>query len=75
MSSMFPWSPGITIKQIEKEVILQALKFYSYNKTKTAIALGISIRTLDNRLVEYDVKIDHETKKVIYIGQTENQRA
>lgn len=47
------WSPGVTLEAIEKQVILKAFQFYRGNKTQTSIALGISIRTLDNKLAQY----------------------
>jgi Bacterial regulatory protein, Fis family len=48
------WSPGVTLEQIEKEVILRAFRFYRGNKTTTALALAISIRTLDHKLEKYE---------------------
>lgn len=47
------WQPGMTIEVIEKEVILQALKFYRGNKSMTARSLDISVRTLHNKLERY----------------------
>lgn len=47
------WCPGIKLYDIEKEVILKALRFYQGNKTKTAESLGIAARTLYNKLEEY----------------------
>ena len=47
------WNPGQTLDDIERAVILQALQFHSGNRTHTAKALGISIRTLRNKLAEY----------------------
>jgi hypothetical protein len=47
------WQPGVTLEQVEKDVILHALRFYDGNKTRTAAALGIAIRTLDARLEVY----------------------
>ncbi len=47
------WSPGQTLDQIEKNVILEALKYHKGNRTHTAKALGISIRTLRNKLADY----------------------
>lgn len=47
------WSPGRTLDQIEKNVILDALKYHQGNRTHTAKALGISIRTLRNKLADY----------------------
>ncbi len=49
------WSPGVTLESIEKEVILRAFRFYRGNKTATSSALGIAIRTLDNKLEKYEV--------------------
>ena len=37
----------------EKNVILDALKHHEGNRTHTARALGISIRTLRNKLADY----------------------
>lgn len=47
------WSPGVTLEAIEKQVILKAYRWYRGNKTQTAIALGISVRTLEMRLEKY----------------------
>jgi two-component system, response regulator FlrC len=47
------WAPGETLNDIERNVILQALGFHQGNRTHTARALGISIRTLRNKLAEY----------------------
>lgn len=49
------WKPGKTLDEIERSVILEALKFHQGNRTHTAKALGISIRTLRNKLSEYRV--------------------
>jgi len=47
------WTPGRTLDQIEKNVILDALKYHQGNRTHTARSLGISIRTLRNKLADY----------------------
>ena len=47
------WQPGMSLADVEKEVIIKAYSFYRENKTQTSIALGVSIRTLDNRLEKY----------------------
>jgi two-component system, response regulator FlrC len=47
------WEPGRTLDDIEKSVILEALKYHQGNRTHTARALGISIRTLRNKLADY----------------------
>jgi Bacterial regulatory protein, Fis family len=54
------WQPGITLEQIEREVILKALRFYQGNKTQTARALGVAVRTIDNKLECYKGS-DHGT--------------
>lgn len=48
-----PITSGMTLKQIEKIHLLQTLKNMQNNRTKTASALGISVRTLRNKLNEY----------------------
>lgn len=47
------WSPGRTLDDIERNVILEALTYHQGNRTHTAKALGISIRTLRNKLADY----------------------
>ena len=42
-----------TIYEMEKELIMQTLEEVNGNKTKAADSLGISIRTLRNKLNEY----------------------
>ncbi|MBU6154108.1 MAG: sigma 54-interacting transcriptional regulator [Bdellovibrionales bacterium] len=49
------WRPGKTLDEIERNVILEALKHFGGNRTHTAKALGISIRTLRNKLAEFRV--------------------
>ena len=47
------WTPGRTLDDIERSVILEALRYHGGNRTHTARALGISIRTLRNKLADY----------------------
>lgn len=47
------WQPGVTLEEAEKEIILDALKFYQFNRTQTAQALGIAVRTLSNKIAAY----------------------
>ena len=47
------WAPGQTLDDIERNVILTALSYHQGNRTHTARALGISIRTLRNKLADY----------------------
>jgi transcriptional regulator with PAS, ATPase and Fis domain len=44
---------GLKLSEIEKSVILQTLRQQDYNRTKTAKALGIGIRTLQRKLKQY----------------------
>lgn len=50
------FSPGITIAEMEKQLIIQTLRHCHGNKTKTAEILGISVRTLRNKLNEYKIQ-------------------
>lgn len=47
------WSPGETLQQTEKRIILTALRRHDWSRTYTAKELGISIRTLRVRIAEY----------------------
>lgn len=47
------WMPGRTLDDIERGVILEALLYHHGNRTHTAKALGISIRTLRNKIADY----------------------
>ncbi len=53
---MIEWTPGLTLADVEKIVILKAFKFFQGNKTRTAGALDIAIRTLDAKLEQYGMK-------------------
>lgn len=47
------WSPGTSLEQNEREIITAAFDFYKENKSATAQSLGISVRTLENKLEKY----------------------
>lgn len=47
------YDPSITLGELERRWILKALKHFDGNKTQTAQALGITIKTLYNKLHEY----------------------
>jgi DNA-binding NtrC family response regulator len=49
----FDFTPGISIARAEKELILRTLDHCGQNRTKAAGLLGISIRTLRNKLNDY----------------------
>ncbi|MBY0528566.1 MAG: sigma-54 dependent transcriptional regulator [Rhabdochlamydiaceae bacterium] len=48
-----PYSVGITLAEMEKRLILQTLASHNNNRTRAAQTLGISIRTLRNKLNLY----------------------
>lgn len=51
-----PFTPGMTLEEVEKFLILKTLAFTDENRTHAAKILGISIRTLRNKLNEYRTK-------------------
>jgi len=53
VQDLYVWKPGATLEDIERNVIINALDFHKGNRTHTAKSLGISIRTLRNKLAEY----------------------
>jgi transcriptional regulator with PAS, ATPase and Fis domain len=55
-----PFTPGMTLGDAEKFLILKTLEFTSQNRTQAAKILGISIRTLRNKLCEYRKDGEHE---------------
>ncbi len=46
---------GLTLHELEKRAILETLEAQHRNRTKTASVLGISVRTLRNKLHEYEL--------------------
>jgi len=47
--------PGMTIREMEKELIIKTLEDNDGNRTRTARVLGITRRTLQHKLKEYDL--------------------
>jgi len=47
------WQPGILLEEMERDTILCALKFYQGSRTYAAQSLGISIRTMRNKIATY----------------------
>lgn len=56
LSTQVLWSPGMSLETLEQLVITVAYKFYRENKTVTAAALGISARTMTNKLEQYQAR-------------------
>jgi len=50
------FSPGMSVKEMERKLISQTLRKVNDNRTHAAEMLGISIRTLRNKLKEYQEK-------------------
>ncbi|EKE08729.1 MAG: hypothetical protein ACD_17C00022G0003 [uncultured bacterium] len=48
------YKKGMKLHEMEKKLILETLEANFQNRTKTAESLGISIRTLRNKLSEYE---------------------
>ena len=48
------WAPGMTLEQLEKNVIEYAMRFYNHKKEAVASVLGISLRTLHSKLTKYE---------------------
>ncbi len=47
--------PGTTLEEMEKELILRTLKDVAGNRTKAADMLGVSVRTIRNKLTQYKI--------------------
>jgi len=52
-NEIVPWLVGHTIEEIERELILDTLAYHCGNRSRAASVLGISIRTLRNKINEY----------------------
>ena len=50
----------VTLEELEKNHIMNALENLSGNKTKTAKVLGITVKTLYNKLHSYGIEFDKE---------------
>ncbi|MBX3039492.1 MAG: sigma-54-dependent Fis family transcriptional regulator [Bdellovibrionaceae bacterium] len=55
------FGPGMSLSEVERRLILQTLELTSQNRTRAAQMLGISIRTLRNKLNEYKEEGTHES--------------
>lgn len=51
---------GMTLQELEKKLIIETLAAQNNNRTKTAEVLGISIRTLRNKLNEFSISSEQE---------------
>jgi DNA-binding NtrC family response regulator len=49
---------GMTVKEMERQLITKTLEEVNDNRTHAAELLGISIRTLRNKLKEYQQELE-----------------
>lgn len=64
---------GITLQELEKRLIIETLQAHHNNRTKTAEILGISIRTLRNKLNEYNEFPSQKKQEKDSTGEAEKQ--
>jgi two-component system response regulator AtoC len=57
----FSMPVGISLAELEKKLIIETLETHDNNRKKTAEILGISPRTLRNKLKEYNLKTEEIT--------------
>jgi len=48
----------LSIEQMEKRLIFNTLKRYNFHKTKTAEVLGVTLKTLRNKIIAYGLELD-----------------
>ncbi len=59
----FPMKAGVTVREMEKQLINKTLDEVNDNRTRAAELLGISIRTLRNKLREYKEELESSPAK------------
>jgi DNA-binding NtrC family response regulator len=64
-TATFSVNAGYTVREMEKELIFRTLKDVNDNRTHAAELLGISIRTLRNKLREYREEGDAQIAKSV----------
>jgi DNA-binding NtrC family response regulator len=55
-SEIIPMLIGATVDEIERELVLQTLARCDGNRTRAARVLGISVRTLRNKIRQYSAR-------------------
>lgn len=63
------WTPGMTVAELERQAIFAALEHYHGNKTATANSLGVSVKTIDNKLARYK----QDEQKAASLGEQARQ--
>ena len=69
MFNMVMWQPGMTLKEMELEVIEASYNYHNQKKVATARALGIAKRTLDKKIKELE-KLNAKRNSEKVIGET-----
>jgi DNA-binding NtrC family response regulator len=59
-------SVDLSLEELEKHHILRTLSYFSNNKTRAATSLGITIKTLYNKLHKYGLLGDESAKQPLY---------
>jgi DNA-binding NtrC family response regulator len=64
-NEIVPLLIGATVGEVERELVLQTLARCDGNRTRAARVLGVSVRTLRNKIRQYtadgiDVPVHHE---------------
>jgi DNA-binding NtrC family response regulator len=62
---MVVFQPGMSLEDIERSVILQTLVQQRFNRTHTARALGIGLRTLQRKIKQYRASIEIPEEPVL----------
>jgi DNA-binding NtrC family response regulator len=60
-SNAITFSVGTPLQEIERRMLLKTLAYYEGNKTKAAAALGITAKTVHNKLASYRADLDRQT--------------
>jgi hypothetical protein len=58
------WSPGVSLEQIEKQVILAAYEFYKRNIYLTSKSLNVEIGSLQKKINKYEKERLAEEEKI-----------
>jgi len=59
------WLVGLPIRVVERDLILETLAHTHGNRTESARLLGVSIRTLRNRITEYSAEGRTPTNQLV----------
>ena len=60
-----PMKAGMTVREMERQLITRTLEKVNDNRTRAAELLGISIRTLRNKLREYKQELENSQAKAV----------